>query len=292
MMAMPTVIKRVLVGLALIAAMAGVLLLDWRLEQFMPKRHGLALTVLVALLVAQGYRELRMIAAAAGMAIFHTSGLIGALVIGTMPFWRRLLLVSPASDALTQIILGVVILSLFADQLLHFRTQDAIRRIGTSLLAVCYLGVCAAIVLGIRIEFGLASLVLFLIVVKATDVGAYFTGTLIGRHKLIPWLSPGKSWEGLIGGLALAAVCGVAFTHALGAAFGPRREAMGWLAAAGFSIVMGAVGQAADLCESAIKRDAGVKDAGHSLPAFGGVLDVLDSLLLTSPVAYVLLWIM
>src|SRR5262249_23507982 len=119
------------------------------------------------------------------------------------------------------------------------------------------------------------------------DIGAYFTGKAIGRHKLIPWLSPGKTWEGLFGGIAAAALvaAGAAalYRHCLGT------NGIG-LMPCGYAAFVGALfaiaGQAGDLLESVLKRDAGVKDSGQALPGMGGVLDVLDSILLTAPLAF------
>ena len=138
-------------------------------------------------------------------------------------------------------------------------------------------------------------------VVKCADIGANVTGRLTGRHKLIPWLSPGKTIEGFIGGLALAGIIGAVIAamfqtwaqnnlhegdrwHAIGLA-----EALLGGSIAG--IVLGAVGQLGDLLESLLKRDAGVKDSG-AVPGFGGVLDILDSPLLAAPVAYWMLKIL
>ncbi|MHC4589988.1 MAG: phosphatidate cytidylyltransferase, partial [Planctomycetota bacterium] len=97
---------------------------------------------------------------------------------------------------------------------------------------------------------------------KACDTGAYFTGRAVGRHKLIPWLSPGKTWEGLIGGVALATAVGLA---------------------------LAAASRLGDLAVSLFKRGAGMKDSSTMLPGLGGVLDVLDSPLMVAPVAY---WIL
>jgi phosphatidate cytidylyltransferase len=139
-------------------------------------------------------------------------------------------------------------------------------------------------------EYGLRALVLFLVAVKGTDVGAYFVGSAIGRHKLVPWLSPSKTWEGLLGGLAFGVGCSVGFVALFAPVFSAdTTDDITLLEAAVFGLVLGAFGQGADLCESAIKRDAGLKDAGRTVPGFGGVLDVIDSCLLSSPVAYVLL---
>jgi phosphatidate cytidylyltransferase len=170
----------------------------------------------------------------------------------------------------------------FLEQMIRHRLDAALARVGATLLAVAYLGVGAAVMLAIRVDKGVPALILFLAAVKCTDIGAYFTGSAIGRHKLIAWLSPGKSWEGLFGGLAAAAGVSMLVVWLLG-----MRMSLAW--AAGFGVIVGAVGQFADLCESLLKRSAKIKDSGALVPEFGGVLDVLDSPLLAAPAAYVLL---
>ncbi len=169
------------------------------------------------------------------------------------------------------------------------QTQDAIVRMAGTLLATLYLGGLGWFLLAIRVKrspnfVGSTSLVLMiLIVVKATDIGAYFGGRALGRHKLIPWLSPGKTWEGL--------ACGVLLSGIIGAIFAPfflhHMQTKWWV---GFiiSVVLGTIGQAGDLLESMMKRDAEVKDSGSIIPGFGGILDVIDSPLLAAPFAYLL----
>jgi len=280
---------RIIVGAVLIVLVGVILWLDWRTEQAgwpAATLPALPLAVLTAALIAWAYVELAALARAADAPISRRAGPLCAIAVGTLPFWRQAL--GGGDIALAAI--GAVVGLLFVEQLVRHRTDAALRRVATSLLAVCYLGVCSAVILAIRIRFGMHAMVLFLVVVKATDVGAYFTGTFLGRHKLIPWLSAGKTWEGLTGGLVLAAVCGVVIGGRFGeasAVFG--RGLMPWWWAAAFGVVMGAFGQGADLCESALKRDAGRKDSGRSVPAFGGVLDVVDSPLLSAPAAYLLL---
>jgi phosphatidate cytidylyltransferase len=108
-------------------------------------------------------------------------------------------------------------------------------------------------------------------IVWATDIGAYFLGTIAGGVKLAPRISPGKTWSGLIGGMCWAAVASAAMGWAFGqgATFG--------LAAIG--VVLAIVAQIGDLLESATKRDAGVKDSGHLIPGHGGILDRIDGLI-------------
>lgn len=161
------------------------------------------------------------------------------------------------------------------------RTDGLVGAVGGALLSYVYLGLLMGSLVLLRREHSVWVLVWVLLIVKSSDIGAFFTGRAVGRHKLIPWLSPGKTWEGLVGGVVLAAGIG-----ALGA---------GWMAGrgAGFGALLGLVlaitGQVGDLMASGLKRDAGRKDMGRSVPGFGGVLDVLDSILLSMPVAFWLL---
>jgi phosphatidate cytidylyltransferase len=125
-------------------------------------------------------------------------------------------------------------------------------------------------------------------IVKMCDTGAFFVGCNVGKRKLIPWISPAKSWEGLIGGLATASITATllaaANNHWL-----PAEPTIPLVYAAFLGILFGLLGQLGDLLMSVFKRDSGIKDASSVLPGLGGVLDVLDSLLLVAPIAYWLL---
>ncbi len=168
-------------------------------------------------------------------------------------------------------------------------TEGVIAGAGGVLLAYVYLGIMFGFLLAIRREHSAWVVLWVLAVTKVCDIGAYFTGKAIGRHKLIPWLSPGKTWEGLIGGVicsAAVAVGGVVLLRSCGISIG-----LSGASAAGVGAVFGAVGQFGDLLESLMKRDAGEKDSGKGVPGFGGVLDILDSPIMVAPVAFwVLIW--
>jgi len=187
-------------------------------------------------------------------------------------------------------VMGVLVLVIFVDQLLARPIDDAFRRISCTVMAAAYLGVGGAMILQLRLAFGVPGFAMFLAVVKFTDIGAYFTGKAIGRHKLIPAVSPGKSWEGLVVGVVAAVIVSLAAT-ALLRKFYPAcpLSALAWWHAGLFGAVMAVVGQLGDLGESLLKRSAKVKDSGHTVPEFGGVLDILDSLLLAAPAAYAML---
>lgn len=113
-----------------------------------------------------------------------------------------------------------------------------------------------------------------LCIVWAADSGAYFVGRALGRRKLAPRVSPGKTWAGFWGGLASAALLGLFVAPLLGQ---PR------LALAGVTVVVALFSVVGDLTESLLKRHAGVKDSGNLIPGHGGMLDRFDSLLAASP---------
>lgn len=170
--------------------------------------------------------------------------------------------------------------------------EGVIAAAGGTLLAFVYLGLMFGFVLAIRREHSAWVLLWILLVVKSFDIGAFFTGRAIGKHRLIPWLSPGKTWEGVVGGLVVSAIVAAIGRWILvdQGMLAPIRLNGGtvWVLAGGAlaGVLLGVVGQIGDLMASLLKRDAGVKDSGRSLPGFGGVLDVIDSPLLVAPVAY------
>jgi phosphatidate cytidylyltransferase len=123
------------------------------------------------------------------------------------------------------------------------------------------------------------------VLVKFADIGAYLTGTFIGRTKLAPSLSPGKTWEGAAGGVAISALLSAAYVW-----YFQRNdllpEGLTPLLAAAAALPIAAVSVVSDLVESAFKRAADVKDSGKTIPGIGGSFDLTDSLILSAPVAY------
>jgi phosphatidate cytidylyltransferase len=171
------------------------------------------------------------------------------------------------------------------------QTQQAIVRMAGTVLSTLYLGGLGWFLVALRVKgaehvHGSTMLLLMILLcVKFTDIGAYFGGRALGRRKLIPWLSPGKTWEGLFFGLLTAAAVGAACATQID----PRRGySLPWWKGAIFGAVIGGIGQLGDLLESMMKRDAEVKDSGQVVPGFGGVLDIIDSPLLAAPFAYLL----
>ena len=148
-----------------------------------------------------------------------------------------------------------------------------------------------------RVELRSHVLLFFFLVIMASDIAAYYVGRAIGRHKLAPGISPGKTWEGAIAGmiasLATAAMVRHFFFTCAGfiegrcvGAGGQPKYLMSLTAALILAAVMNVLGVLGDLTESAFKRGAGAKDAAQTLPGHGGVLDRMDSLLFNAPVIY------
>ena len=285
------VLTRILFGTIMAAAMIGLLWLDWHIEQGLESPHsstlyGLPLALLVLTLLAVSFRELSRMAAATGLQLLGVTGLLSTAAVACFPYWWPLA-AGQRAQAYGQLplfaLLSFLMLSVLAEQMIRHRIDLAFRRVAGTLASILYLGLGGALILHLRFRGGVPALVLFLVAVKCTDVGAYFTGVAFGRHKMIPWLSPGKSWEGLAGGLAAGAGTAVLITWWFDIA------GLSGVEAAIFGVAIGLAGQFGDLCESLLKRSAQVKDSGAVLPEFGGVLDIVDSPLLAAPVALVLL---
>ena len=125
----------------------------------------------------------------------------------------------------------------------------------------------------------------FILVTKLSDSGAYAVGSLIGKHKMIPRISPGKTWEGFGGAIVVSTGASLLFAHLAG----PHLPGMTWVHAIILGVVLSTAAVLGDLIESLFKREAGVKDSGNFFPGIGGILDLLDSLLFNAPLMYLYL---
>ena len=125
----------------------------------------------------------------------------------------------------------------------------------------------------------------FVLVTKFSDCGAYAVGSLFGKHKMIPRISPGKTWEGFAGAVLVSTAASVGFARLAGA----HLAGMTFWHAAILGVVLGVGAVVGDLIESLFKREAGLKDSGHLFPGIGGILDLLDSLLFNAPLMYLYL---
>lgn len=167
----------------------------------------------------------------------------------------------------------------------HKNVQGVVAAAGAVMFAMVYLGLMMGFLLALRRFYSAWWIVGIVLATKMCDSGAYFTGRAIGRHKLIPWLSPGKTWEGLVGGLLAATLTGLLLAW-LSQRFLNPLDQVPLQYGALWGLIFGAVGVFGDLVKSLLKRGAGIKDSSSILPGLGGVLDVLDSPLMVAPVAY------
>ena len=183
---------------------------------------------------------------------------------------------------------GVLMVSFFVQSVQFVKPGRTMATIAGTVLAVAYVGLLGSFVIQMRWldgpYHGVIPLVFLFATAKGADTGAYTVGRLAGRHKLWPSLSPNKTIEGAIGGMILAVLASIIVSAT--AQYLLAIPTLGYLEAIVFGLLVGLVAQLGDLMESMIKRDCERKDASSAVPGFGGVLDVLDSVLFAAPVAY------
>jgi phosphatidate cytidylyltransferase len=216
---------------------------------------------------------------------------LGAVLVTLLANWRAY--VWPGWGGPWEHIAGALAAATLAAFLAEMATYRApggsVERIAFVCWVTLYLGLLPGFLAQMRFQRpgddGAWALALAIFVPKCCDIGAYFTGRLLGRRwvarGMSPVLSPKKSFEGLAGGLVVAALTAVGLNAAA--------DLLAWWAAVGFGVTVGLAGVLGDLAESLVKRDCGAKDASAAVPGFGGVLDVVDSVLFAAPVAY--LWL-
>jgi phosphatidate cytidylyltransferase len=263
------------------------------------KRILTALVALPVIIASIWFEQLRLlfvlIAAAAMMAGLYEFWILSARremkamrELGTLFAVAFLILFyyrapSVAPELLLALAVLFVAATLAAAMLRGAPFERMIGSAGATVLGVLYVVFLGGHVVALRTSFepGLARhlLFFFLLVLMGSDTAAYYTGRAVGRHKLAPKVSPGKTWEGAVGGMCAS------LAAALLAHYWFFQE-ISLRAALPLAAVMNVVGVLGDLTESALKRGAGAKDAASILPGHGGLLDRLDSLLFNAPLLY------
>lgn len=277
---------RLIFGPLLVAALVGVLWLDEVLSDNGMLPGMLFFTVILGVAVLAAL-ELNRIFVARGIA---TSGLVTCLAVIAGLSASSLTPRDVGEFSGVAIVCtagGAVLLIALIFYSRHQSANGVVTAAAATLLAFVYPGLLGGFLVVMRKEYSGWLVLAILMVTKSYDIGAYFTGRWLGRNKLIEWLSPGKTWEGLFGGVVVSSLVGMAAASLSGLDAGSPR--MPLIVGMGMGALFGLIGQGGDLVASLMKRDAGIKDYSATLPGFGGVLDVVDSPLLVAPVAYWLL---
>jgi len=172
-------------------------------------------------------------------------------------------------------------------QLFAPKSKSSIAPIASTLFGIVYVAFLLNILQMIRYFDGNGHwwLLFFIVVSKMSDTGAYCVGSLIGKHKMIPRVSPGKTWEGFVGGIGFSVIASWAFFSFANIHF--NGMTLPW--AIGLGVILGVGSVLGDLIESLMKREADMKDSGNFFPGIGGILDLLDSLLFNAPIMYLVL---
>jgi phosphatidate cytidylyltransferase len=293
---------RLVVGVTLAALVGGILIVDQVLFPWYP----VLLAGIVALTIF-GCRELLdLLPSESRPSLWLCT--TGALLV-TMANWPAFIIhhheLHPWFFVLGAFV--VVVMATFVFEMVRFREPGhAVTRMALLVWAVAYLSLLPSFLVQIcwppvawdaeqtdffRNHFlGTLGLTITVFVPKVGDVGAYLVGRFLGRHRMTPLLSPKKTWEGFAGGLVFSALTAVLINRGFWVpGLGPLLRGDGFwtdVAAVGFGLTVGLVSVLGDLAESLIKRDGQRKDASKSIPGFGGVLDLVDSVIFAAPVAY------
>ncbi len=238
--------------------------------------QGTVLCILIALLAIPAQLELSKLASAKNLKAFIPVSTIGSILFATYRYWQQFLVIRPETYLIFLTVF--VMLSLLLYQYISYGTSGVLANCGANYFSILYLGLLSSFIMAMRLEFGLWVLLMFVFVVKCADIGAYAIGSSLGKHKFSPKISPSKSWEGMAGGVVAAIIVAVGFAVCC--------DIMAWWLAAIFGLCFAFIGQIGDLVESMMKRDAEQKDSSNNVPGFGGILDVIDSLLVAAPFGY------
>ncbi len=222
--------------------------------------------------------------------------LVGMLFVYLSPFAKGQF-GEPTPGGVTEIeigILAVLLLALLVRRVSVHPAASSFAVVGHTILGGLYVSWLLGFLLkifffaapqGVAFDGGFC-LLFFILATKCSDIGAYSLGSLIGRHKMIPKVSPAKTWEGFAGALLLSTAAAMLMAHYWG---DTRLGGMTLAHAAVLGPVLAVGGVLGDLVESVFKRDSGVKDSGAFFPGIGGILDLLDSLLFNAPLMFLYL---
>lgn len=249
-------------------------------------------------LVVFGMLEFYGIVEKRNLVCFKVLGILGGVLLLTSTFvylsGNFVTVASPgkANDFESSILI-IFVLGLCIRQLVSRHNTAGILAIATTLFGLMYVAWLLNFIQKINFfpgkgaerVYGNYYVLYFILVTKCSDIGAYCVGSLIGRHKMIPRISPGKTWEGFGGAVVVSTAASLIFSHAVGS----KLAGMTPLHAVIIGVILSSSAVVGDLIESLFKREAGLKDSGRFFPGIGGILDLLDSLLFNAPLMYLYL---
>tara|TARA_B100001079_G_scaffold113281_1_gene97448 strand:- start:18 stop:848 length:831 start_codon:yes stop_codon:yes gene_type:complete len=262
---------RIILGTAMLLGFCGIVFFDYSFDS----DKGLGFVGLLAggLCLFEFYN----IVEKKGFAPFKVSGIIGGVIV-FLGLWM-----STYKDGLKPIyacIFFPIIFWLFCAQALKRGIDDTIKNISVTIFGIIYICFFLSFIMPIRhMSNGLSVILIVLLITKGGDIGGYLFGRKFGRHKLSSF-SPNKTIEGALFGLFSSLMIAIGLNTL------PGMKILPFYIIIPFGLIVGASGICGDLIESIIKRDMEVKDSSSAIPAFGGLLDILDSLLISIPVAY------
>lgn len=257
----------------------------------------LFLTVMLMIAVL-GLEEFYILVTKAGFDCFRKLGLVGGIVLMTATFlyvqggMRENVQPGKANDFEAGILI-LFVLGLCFRQFMSKKGGSGLLRISTTLFGLMYVPWLLNFiqklhffpdVRGVNVD-GNFYVLYFILVTKFSDLGAYCVGSLIGKHKMIPRISPGKTWEGFGGAIVVSTLVSVVFAHFLKS----KLYGMTLTHAIILGVLLSGAAVVGDLIESIFKREAKVKDSGRWFPGIGGILDLMDSLLFNAPLMYLYL---
>jgi len=290
---------RLLISAFLIPLLFAAFYLDARLGDSWYRESAPILMIFVAVIAWRGASELVDLLRTRSFTPNRTLVVICSVLVAISSWWGRFphMPIAIASDGntLAQVTLtySCTVLALFLFAAYRYREPgQSMETLGAELLIVSYIGVLLGVATQLRwvagADAGYLVIGSLIVVVKSGDIGAYFLGRFFGKRKMAPHLSPGKTWAGAVGALLGSALGGVLWMQFATPLFHREWQPPAWYWAALYGLVLGVVGLIGDLCESLIKRDVGKKDSASLFPGFGGLLDLMDSVLYAGPVAYIL----
>jgi phosphatidate cytidylyltransferase len=251
--------------------------------------------LIMVVLAAIGLAEFYGLVAKRGLICFKQWGILGGVLLMAGTFLNLTGKIgtsgSPArvNDFETSFLI-LFVLGLCLCQFFSRSNTAGLLAISTTLFGLMYVPWLLNFIQKINFFFypvlaGRYYLLYFVLITKFSDTGAYAIGSLIGRHKMIPRISPGKTWEGFGGAILGSTLASLVFVYFLG----PGMPGMNWTHAVILGSLLGVCAVVGDLIESLFKREAGAKDSGRFFPGIGGMLDLLDSLLFNAPIMYLYL---